>query len=94
MSEWTDDFGNVVINVHTGGMCVGQFCTIHNPSDHPLSLAPQKWSDIYGVMLRVCVHGKNHIDIDEPPRTNSSYRAAWSKFCEYCDGCCRFKETD
>jgi hypothetical protein len=90
MSEtWADDFGNVVNGVHDAGRCRGEFCTIHNNSTHPLSLSPQKWSDIYGIMLRQCLHGKFHTDVDEIGGVGYD-----TPFCKDCDGCCRFEEGE
>jgi len=88
MSEtWTDDFGYLLSSVHKADTCRGTFCTIHNPSEHPLSLAPQKWSDIYGVMLRECKHRKFHVDADE-----TSKRVKKAPFCIGCCNCCKHEE--
>lgn len=85
MELWTDDFGQV-INVHEVGDCAGFYCTIHSPSNHALSEAPQMWAGKF--MVRVCVHNEQHVDYDE-------LNTALVRSCaERCDGCCVFEEKE
>lgn len=81
---WADDFG-LVVRVHATRTCHGEFCTIHNPSDHALSIMPQVWDSSRKVMMRKCVHENFHVDVDEP-----NYESIG---CFYvCDGCCKPKD--
>jgi hypothetical protein len=79
MEPWVDDFGSK-LQVHNDGTCLGPNCTIHKTSMHALCLAPQKWDWERGIMLRVCVHGIEHTDVDEI-KTESCFDLK-------CDGCC------
>lgn len=99
MEDWTDDFG-VRVKVHDTGLCAGEFCTIHNNSDHALCFAPQKWNQYYSAVLRVCVHGIEHLDVDTPenPKAVSLLmdldENLDNKCFTNCDACCRFEEND
>lgn len=65
-------------NVHDRDQCCGEFCCIHNPSDHHMRLWPQLWRDDRKMMERACLHGVGHPDPDDrsADRTHG------------CDGCC------
>jgi hypothetical protein len=90
VESWTDDFGTT-FSVHDVGNCEREYCTIHNNSEHPLSMAPQRLrltkNELF-IMVRVCVHGEEHYDADE---VNKVLVASCSL---RCDGCCVFKEQD
>ena len=82
-----------VTNLHTIDKCSGQFCCIHNPSDHALNKAPlQLRGDRWPLMERVCPHGIGHPDPDSVAyiqrvlpggRESAEYEGIHG-----CDGCC------
>ena len=58
--------GLVQLRVHAKADCKGEFCVIHNPSDHPLREAPLNWraDRVPPFFERICEHGVGHPDID------------------------------
>ena len=70
--------GQRLSNVHDPSKCVGQYCTIHNFSNHHMVDWPQNWRMDRGIMERICPHGIGHPDPDE-----INYNGAHG-----CDGCC------
>lgn len=78
MAEWTDDFGNKLVEVHEQWHCLGNYCTIHKPSDHNMRGFKQLWRNDTKVMERVCEHGVGHPDPDEINQDK----------LHGCDGCC------
>lgn len=54
-----------VLKTHAEDACVGEFCCIHNPSDHALKDAPLNWRGDRGLMERICEHGVGHPDPDD-----------------------------
>lgn len=54
----------VTMKTHGPETCVGPFCCIHNPSEHPLRTAPMTWFAEMSLMFRVCEHGNSHPDPD------------------------------
>lgn len=85
MEIWKNDDNSVVMYVHDRGTCVGAYCTIHNPSNHWLSIAPQSWNETHGVMMRMCSHGQWHIDADEIKVLDIAVNGCWAD----CDTCCK-----
>lgn len=85
--------GGRVLEVHSASACAGQWCCIHNPSDHPLWNGRLNWRADRGLMERMCPHGIGHPDPDDMAHkrrvmTPAQYRAgAWG--VHGCDGCCR-----
>ncbi len=75
------------LRTHPKRDCAGEFCTVHNPSDHPLKDAPLSWRADKGVMERVCPHGIGHDDPDDRAYRESVGREASG--IHGCDGCCR-----
>lgn len=56
----------ILVNVHSINSCSGEFCTIHNRSDHHMRSWPQNWRSDRGIMERICpLHGVGHPDPDE-----------------------------
>jgi hypothetical protein len=51
--------------VHDRDKCAGEFCCIHNPSDHHMRGWPQLWRDDRKMMERTCPHGRGHPDPDD-----------------------------
>lgn len=82
--------GQGILQTHGPDQCSGEFCCIHNPSDHPLKDAPLNWRGDRGIMERICVHGVGHHDPDDLAhiaRTRGE-RAAHYEGIHGCDGCC------
>lgn len=71
-----------VLLVHPASKCKGEYCCIHNPSDHHMRDWPQNWRDDRRIMERICPHGIGHPDPDDP-KTKNEYEAVHG-----CDGCC------
>jgi len=57
--QFTDDFGNHMVNVHKRDNCSGS-CTIHNHSEHPLSDKPLLWRNDRKIFEHMCEHGIGH----------------------------------
>jgi hypothetical protein len=86
--KFTDDSPEVW-NVHKAAVCAGEFCAIHNPSDHPLKDAPmaiRRDSFKYGLAERFCPHGIGHSDPDSV--AFFSRQGAHGMGIHGCDGCC------
>jgi hypothetical protein len=76
--------GGKVLNTHDRGTCKGEYCTIHNFSDHHMVKWNQRWREDRSVMERICGHGVGHIDPDEVEGiAKDSYQLNHG-----CDGCC------
>lgn len=61
-------------NVHEEGRCAGEFCTIHNKSEHSMRGFPQDWRSDIGVMERVNPFGGACPDPDSPwPKDSSNW---------------------
>ena len=88
MSEYdTVEVVGGTLKCHPRGWCAGEFCSIHNPSDHPLKDAPLNWRADRGIMERICVHGVGHDDPDD-----LAYRklvGLEASGIHGCCGCCR-----
>lgn len=85
-----------VTRIHGGGYllahdperCAGQYCCIHNPSDHHMKEWDQEWREDDYKMERVCKHGIGHPD---PDHVSYMLRIGASSQCDLvhgCDGCC------
>ena len=57
--------GSTLRGVHAPTDCLGEYCCIHKPSDHPLRYAPLAWMGEIRSMFRVCEHGFFHPDPDD-----------------------------
>lgn len=106
MSENYDLFGNIdatepvfgsqvgktVLRTHGEDACVGEFCCVHNPSDHPLNQAPLNWRSDRGIMERICEHGIGHVDPDDLAYKRRVMSKEDFEIRSYgthgCDGCC------
>jgi hypothetical protein len=82
--EHTD---TVIANIHSKDNCLGEFCTIHNMSDHILRKFPQHWREDRSIMERICDHGVGHPDPDSP-WPDEDYR-----WIHGCCGCCSGLES-
>lgn len=78
MEKYTTGTGQVIY-VHNKGDCKGEYCPIHNPSNHHMREWPTHWRSDRGMMERICPHGVGHPDPDDlsPDKTHG------------CDGCCK-----
>ena len=76
----------VLLSVHEAGSCLGEHCTIHHRSDHPMRSFPQRWRSDRGLMERICPHGVGHPDPDDYLLTGPSGAA---QAVHGCDGCCQ-----
>jgi hypothetical protein len=84
--------GDIVIATHDKDQCLGKYCCIHNPSDHPLKDAPQNWRADRRLMERICVHGVGHPDPDDLSFKRVSMGVKYERYAfdvHGCDGCCR-----
>jgi hypothetical protein len=76
--------------VHPQRVCEGDFCCLHNPSDHhmrdrPLNIRSDRGDDL---AERICVHGVGHPDPDSLAFIKRQDPAnTWSGI-HGCDGCC------
>lgn len=73
-------FANGDFLVHSPLRCEGEFCSIHNPSDHHMRDWPQVWRSDRGIVERLCEHGVGHPDPDCIYAQKDSVHG--------CDGCC------
>jgi hypothetical protein len=70
--------GQVLIGVHSDKQCRGQYCCIHNPSDHHMREWEQNWRPDRRMMERIYKHSDGHPDPDDICIDRS----------HACDGCC------
>lgn len=87
---WGVQLGIRTISVHDKGECGGEFCCIHNPSNHPLKDAPLNWRSDKRQMERLCEHGVGHVDPDDTAywETVDPGSSSW-RGIHGCDGCCQ-----
>lgn len=84
-----------ILQTHNKSQCDGTFCSIHNPSNHPLRDAPLNWRGDRKMMERICEHGVGHPDPDDvahhhqvAPQDDNWYSV------HGCDGCCQKKNGE
>jgi hypothetical protein len=86
MEKYKTGTGQTIL-VHSKGDCKGEYCCIHNPSDHHMKNWPTHWRDDIGLMERICPHGVGHPDPDD-----LAYKKRMgmkdSEGVHGCDGCC------
>lgn len=70
------------LQCHHPDACSGEYCTMHNRSDHNMRSWPQNWRGDVGYMERICPHGIGHPDPD------CYYRRTHGDVVHGCDGCC------
>jgi hypothetical protein len=91
MEKYTTGTGQLVY-VHNRADCQGDYCVIHNPSDHIMKDWPTHWRQDRGMMERICEHGVGHPDpddIDFKRRVAEKYpHKSYDKGVHGCDGCC------
>ena len=69
--------------MHDKEKCAGDYCTIHNRSDHSMRDFPQHWRSDRKIMERICPHGIGHPDPDEWNIVSGKDTGRHG-----CDGCC------
>ncbi len=84
-NTWKLDSGQV-ITTHDASKCKGQYCCIHNPSNHHMRDWPMHWRDDTGVMERICPCGVGHPDPDDLAYNIKIGQAR--KGVHGCCGCC------
>jgi hypothetical protein len=66
LDQWL--LGEVLLSsVHSPQLCAGEFCVVHNPSDHHMRSWPLNWRDDTGIFERLCPCGIGHPDPDQLP---------------------------
>ncbi len=88
--------GQTILKTHGPSACSGEFCCIHNPSDHPLRDAPLNWRGDRGFMERICAHDIGHPDPDSLAHLQRVLGDAYEGYAfgvHGCDGCCRPQEV-
>lgn len=80
--------GEVEISTHPPAACAGEWCVIHNPSDHIMRDWPMNFRmDNAALVERLCPHGIGHPD---PDSVAYFMRQGMSSMSVHgCDGCCR-----
>lgn len=82
--------GRVVLLTHPPERCIGEFCCIHNSSEHHMRTWSQNWRSDRGLMERICPHGVGHPDPDDLAYQRRTFGdAAQHAGVHGCDGCCR-----
>ncbi len=76
----------VLVNIHDERLCAGEYCVIHNPSDHRMVDWPMNWRGDRGLMERTCPHGIGHPDPDALDYLERIGRSG--EGVHGCDGCC------
>lgn len=78
------------LTVHGRSECVGEFCVIHNPSEHVMREFRTHWRGDRSLMERICPHGIGHPDPDDIAAkkllVDDYERYAFE--VHGCDGCC------
>jgi hypothetical protein len=82
-----------VLNTHGKDQCSGEYCSVHNPSDHSLVKAPLHWRSDRQLMERMCEHGIGHPDPDDLAHWERVYGKSQPELVagrgvHGCDGCC------
>lgn len=82
--------GQRLVSVHSKSSCEGEYCSIHNPSDHHMRGFKQVWRSDRSLMERICHHGVGHPD---PDHMDWVRRVFGDEICEVegihgCCGCC------
>lgn len=90
-----DRVGNVLTVEHELEEDGDAACPFHNPSVHPLALAPIRYSAAAG-LVRVCQHGNEHPDRDDHRSQMIAYpifaKIAENQHDKICCGCCLDEE--
>ena len=89
MEKYTTGTGQKIL-VHDKDKCKGDYCCIHNPSDHHMKNWPTHWKDDSKMMERICEHGVGHPDPDDLAFVTKSLGEEITKYraIHGCCGCC------
>jgi hypothetical protein len=91
MEKYTTGTGQKVL-VHSKADCTGEFCCIHNPSDHLMKDWPTHWRDDRSIMERMCPCGVGHPDPDDlafkKAMAKKFHRKEYDAGVHGCCGCC------
>ena len=74
--------GGQTIYTHRADECWGYWCPVHNQSPHHMVRWEQRYDWSHNVMVRVCEHGGEHPDPDEPRKDHGRHDR------QGCCGCC------
>jgi hypothetical protein len=85
METFKTDTGQVIY-VHNKKDCKGNYCVVHNPSDHHMRDWPLHWRDDRKIFERICPHGIGHPDPDDMAYKKSIGHP--DEGIHGCDGCC------
>jgi hypothetical protein len=77
------------ILVHNKEDCKGEYCCIHNPSDHHMKNWPLHWRADRNLMERICPHGIGHPDPDDLAFKKRCGSDMYIESIHGCDGCCK-----
>lgn len=86
-----------LLQTHPEWQCLGNYCSIHDPSDHPLRDAPQLWDDRFRSVYRLCAHGHVHPDVDDfmfKIRSGIAPSVLALLGAHDCDHCCHWPTKD
>ena len=84
------DYNGKIIWVHSKEDCSGEYCVIHNPSNHRMKDWPLNWRTDRYMMERVCEHGVGHPDPDHVAHIRKVKGDEYANVdaIHGCDGCC------
>lgn len=83
----------IFFNVHSGAVCAGRPCVVHNRQVHRMSRWPLWWSNKTLTFYRACGHGLYHPDPDQFHYWVDRGTLA-AKLEHHCDGCCGWHDYD
>lgn len=87
---YTDSTGKEICTHHSD-KCAGQYCSIHNPSNHKLKTSPTVWNDETKILERTCTHNIQHPDYDDVTYNVSIAGKEEGSYSKHdCDGCCGY----
>ena len=92
MEKYVTGTGQTVL-VHDKKDCKGEYCCIHNPSNHIMKNWPTHWRDDRGLMERICKCGVGHPDPDDLAFKAKIFgkKFAETEAIHGCCGCCLIK---
>lgn len=88
LTTWTTGCGQILHGVHDPADCEGEYCVVHNPSDHCMREFPTHWRPDRGITERICPHGVGHPDPDDQAFLDRRLGEGHMKGVHGCDGCC------
>lgn len=91
MEKYTTGTGQKIL-VHNKEDCKGEYCCIHNPSDHHMKDWPLHWRDDRGLMERICPCGIGHPDPDDLAFKKRMGVNIKIESIHGCCGCCQISE--